>query len=178
VNLSNKKITLKINKNLYLKTLEEKKCSKKYVNWLNDYEITKFTEQKNYKHNISSIKNFVKKKKFSQNEILFAIIFKKNHVGNIKLGKIDWYHKSSEVSFFIGDKNFWGNKIASNSLKKVVNFAINKLKIRKINAGYYKNNLGSAKVFKNCNFKVEGIKKKQIIFENKIIDSVIVGYSK
>ena len=81
MNLSNKKITLKINKNLYLKTLEEKKCSKKYVNWLNDYEITKFTEQKNYKHNISSIKSFVKKKNFHRMKYYLLLFSKKITLG-------------------------------------------------------------------------------------------------
>ena len=106
------------------------------------------------------------------------LFIKKKHVGNIKLGKINWEHKNTEVSFFIGDKKFWGKGIASNSLKKVVSFATNTLNLKKINAGYYENNFGSAKVFSNCNFKVEGIKKKQIIFENKRINSVLVGYTK
>lgn len=178
MNLSKKKIILKVKPNLYLKTIQEDNISKKYINWLNTYEITKFTEQKNFKHNYSNVKNYVKKKFLSKDDLLFGIFYKNKHVGNIKLGKINWEHKSAEVSFFIGDKKFWGKGITSNSLKKVVSFATNTLNIKKINAGYYENNFGSAKVFSNCNFKVEGIKKKQIIFENRRIDSILVGYNK
>jgi [ribosomal protein S5]-alanine N-acetyltransferase len=178
MNLSKIKIILKVKVNLYLKTIQDHNVSKKYINWLNTYEITKFTEQKNYKHNYTNVKNYVSKKFLSNNDILFGIIYKKKHIGNIKLSKINYEHKSCEVSFFIGDEKFWGKRIATNSLKKVVSFAINKLNMKKINAGYYENNFGSAKVFNNCNFKVEGIKKKQIIFENKRIDGIIVGYTK
>ena len=43
-------------------------------------------------------------------------------------------------------------------MRRVVNFAIKNLKLHKINAGYYENNVGSKKVLKRCGFVVEGKK--------------------
>ena len=41
---------MKMSLNIQLKELNQKLVSDKYINWLNDYEITKLTEQKYFKH--------------------------------------------------------------------------------------------------------------------------------
>ena len=51
-------------KSLILKKLNIKKdISKKYLSWMNDQEVHKYTEQKYKKHSFLDIRNFVKKKK-------------------------------------------------------------------------------------------------------------------
>ena len=58
---------------------------------------------------------------------LYGIFFKKKkseiHVGNIKLGSIDWNHKTANVSYMIGEKIFQRKGIASYSLKKITKIA-------------------------------------------------------
>ena len=49
--------------NIILKKLSLKNVNIEYLKWMNDYEVTKFTEQRFKKHSLSNIKNFVKKKK-------------------------------------------------------------------------------------------------------------------
>ena len=172
-----KDLCLQVSHDLHLKILEKADVSKKYVDWLNNYEITRFTEQKNYTHSISSVEKYVDQKFLSKDEFLFGIFYKKNHVGNIKLGPIKWDHMTSEVSFFVGNKVHWGKQITTESLKKIIKFSKSELRIKKINAGYYIINKGSAKVFRNCGFEIEGIKKNEIIYEGRRIDTVIVGYT-
>ena len=74
---------------IYLKELNISDVKQEYVNWLNDYEIVKFTSQKNLEHTLDNVKNFVLEKKNSKNEFLFGIFLQNNneckHVGNIKL---------------------------------------------------------------------------------------------
>jgi len=173
-----KKLQILIDKNIFLKILNQKDVSKNYVNWLNDYEVTKFTEQKNCKHTFKSVKSFVKEKYISDNDYLFGIYFNNMHIGNIKLGPILWNHKSAEVSYFIGEKEYWGKGIASICLKALIDFSINTLLLEKINAGYYDLNIGSARVFEKCGFIKEGEKKNNIIFEGKRINLILVGYFK
>ena len=71
---------------------------------------------------------------------------------------------------------FWGKGIASRCVDTVVQFAITELGLKKINAAYYENNISSAKVLKKCGFVIEGNKVSEVIFENKRINSVLVGY--
>lgn len=160
-----------------LRTLVASDVSEKYVVWLNDYEVTKYTEQRYYEHTLDSILDFVTEKYESKNDILFGIFSNNLHIGNIKLGPIRWEHQSAEVSYFIGDRDFWGKGIASKCVRSLVEYAISELSLKKINAGYYDLNIGSAKVLEKCGFNVEGEKLSDIIFEGKRINSILVGYA-
>jgi len=174
--LAKKIITLKVDEQIFLKVLKSTDVAEPYVDWLNDYEVTKFTEQKYFNHTLQSTKAFVSQKYNSENDLLFGIYFDATHIGNIKLGPIKFEHMSAEVSYFIGDKRFWSRGIASRCVEIIVQFAVMELGIRKINAGYYENNVGSAKVLQKCGFVVEGIKVSDVIYENKRINSILVGY--
>ena len=81
-----------------------------YVGWLNDYEVTKFTEQKYFKHTFESTKSFVNQKYDSENDLLFGIFFDSTHIGNIKLGPIKFNNLSAEVSYIIGEKKILGKR--------------------------------------------------------------------
>ena len=72
-NFLKKNLILKINSVLELKILTAKDVSIKYVNWLKNPNIMKFTEQKNLKHNLASTKNFVAQKLKSDCDFLFGI---------------------------------------------------------------------------------------------------------
>ena len=174
--LAKKDIKIKVDEQILLKVLRLTDVSESYVEWLNDYEVTKFTEQKYFRHTLESTKTFVSQKYNSGNDLLFGIFFDNTHVGNIKLGPIKFDHMSADVSYFIGEKKFWGRGIASKCVKTIVQLAVTDLGLKKINAGYYENNIGSAKVFEKCGFVVEGVRISDVIFEKKRINSVLVGY--
>ena len=174
--VAKKYFKIKVNEQIFLKVLNLNDVSKPYVEWLNDYEVTKFTEQKYFKHTIESTKTFISQKDKSESDLLFGIFFDGKHIGNVKLGPIKFQHKSAEVSYVIGVKEFWGKGIASKCVDTVVQFAITELGLKKINAAYYENNISSAKVLKKCGFVIEGNKVSEVIFENKRINSVLVGY--
>ena len=168
-----------IKKKLLLKKLKLSDVGKEYLKWMNDYEITKFTEQRFKKHSLADIKNFVKEKNKSKTEFLYGIFIKHNslykHIGNIKLGPIDKFHQSAEISYLIGNRKFWKMGLGTLSIKKIVFLAKKKFKLKKLIAGCYKNNYASIKVLKRNFFKIEGNLTSQIIFESKRINKLIFG---
>jgi ribosomal-protein-alanine N-acetyltransferase len=149
-----------------------------YLKWMNDPEVQKYTEQKYKKKTIIDIKKFVKEKNKSKNEFLFGIYLKenkkKNHIGNIKLGPINFIHKTAEISYFIGEKDLWGKGYTSEAIKKIINFA-KKKKLKKLKACFYEMNHGSKKVLENNGFKIEGKFKSEIIFNKKRYSSYWYG---
>lgn len=156
---------------IFLKKLNPNKdITKKYQSWMNDKIVHRFTEQGRKKHSIEDIKKFVTEKNKLKNEFLFGIFFrdknKLNHIGNIKLGPINFIHKTAEISYFIGDKNLWGKNFATNAIKQILNLAKIK-KIKKIKACLHEMNHGSKKVLKKNGFKLEGTFLSEIIYNKK-----------
>ena len=164
---------------IILKKLNLKKdISNKYQNWMNDFEVHKYTEQKYIKHSLADIRNFVREKNKSKNEFLYGIFLKKNnlniHIGNIKLGPINFIHKYAEISYFIGEKELWGKGYATLAIKEIIKIA-KKKGIKKLKAGLYEMNIGSKKVLMKNGFKIEGKFKSEIIYKGKRFNSYLLG---
>jgi len=159
-----------------LKELNPKNISKSYVKWMNDYEVHKFTEQKNKKHNLKGVTKFIKDIKNSKNEFLYGIFLKNNkeHIGNIKLGPTDFVHKRAYISYFIGNKNYLKKGYASMAVSEIIKIA-KKKGLKKLQAGSYEMNYASNKVLEKNKFKLEGILKSQILFNNKRYKSYLYG---
>lgn len=162
---------------IFLKKLNLKKnISYKYLSWMNDSEIHKFTEQRYLKVTLKDIKKYVLEKNKSKNEFLYGIFLKKNnlHIGNIKLGPISKYHNTADISCFIGEKEYWNKNYATFAIKKIIKIAKIK-KIKKLKAGCYSINNGSIKLLKKNGFRLEGKLKSEIKFNNKRYDGYIFG---
>ena len=168
-----------IKNKIQLREITQKFVSNNYVKWLNNYEIVKFTEQRFRKHTKKSIIEFVNEKKRSKTDFLFGIFYlyekKYHHIGNIKLGPIDFNHKFAEISYFIGEKRFMNKGLGSEAIRKALILAKKKYKLKKILASIYSNNISSLKVLKKNKFKIEGVIKKKFLFKKKRINEIIFG---
>ena len=170
-NVAKKKITLR-------KLNLSKDISKKYLKWMNDLEVHKYTTQINTKHSLIKIRKFVEEKNKSKNEFLYGIFLKKNnlniHIGNIKLGPIDFVHMTGEISYFIGEKELWGKGYTTLAIKEIIEIA-KKMGLKKLKAGLNEMNIGSKKVLEKYNFKLEGKMKSTIIHNGKRYNSYWFG---
>ena len=162
---------------IFLRKIDPKRdVGKEYLKWMNNYEVFKYTEQKNTKHSLSDIRKFVKQKNISKNEFLYGIFLKnsKSHIGNIKLGPNNYIHKSAYISYFIGDKKLWNKGYTTKAIKLIIGVAKTK-KIKKLKAGIYEINRGSEKVLTRNGFKKEGILKSEVQFKDKRYNVYIFG---
>ena len=170
---------MKIKSILILKQLEPKMITRDYISWLNDSQTMMFTEQRFKKHTFSEVKKFVNNVKKSKTDFLYAIILNENqkkiHIGNIKLGPINHYHKYAYISYFIGNKNYLNKGYGKLLIKNIAKLAKKKFILKKIIAGTYSNNIASRKILEFNKFKLEGRIKKQFKFKNKYVDHLIYG---
>ena len=168
---------MKNKQSIYLRELSTKDVSRNYINWLNDPEVVRFTEQRYYKHTVISVKKFVAEKKKSKNEFLYGIFLsdKGIHIGNIKLGPINYIHKFAEISYFIGDKKFQNLGLGCLAIKKICKMAKSEFKLKKIIAGLYEKNIPSKKILEKNKFKLEGIEFKKYIYMKRRISGLIYG---
>lgn len=165
-----------------LKILNESDVSQNYYRWMNDRNILRYTAQFRVGHSLKNIKKFVSEKKKSKNEFLYGIylfnteIENYEHIGNIKLGPINFKNLTADVSYLIGEKKYWGKGYATKAVNLISKLAKKKFGLKKLQAGHHKNNLGSSKVLLRNKFKLEGVFKSQIkIGKNKRTDRYVYG---
>ena len=95
------------------------------------------------------LKGYIEKLLYNDDERLFAIcdINTEAHIGNIKLGPINWHHKFADVGIIIGDKKQWGKGRAVEAIRTLCRFGFDELGLNKITAGCYSGNQGSVFFF-------------------------------
>jgi len=157
-----------------IKKIGLKSDLKKWVGWINDPIVTKFSEQRLKKHTLISQKNFIKKKLKSNNSYIYKVYLNKNFIGILEIGLINHYHKNCELMYMIGEKKMWGKGLGTELIKIGINLAKN-LKIKKIFAGTYKKNISSQKVLLKNNFKIEGMQKEFFKLGKKRDDRILFG---
>ena len=97
-----------------IKKLVSSKDIEKWLSWLNDENITKFSDKRFKKHTKSSQNKFLKKKINEKNSYIFQIKFKNKFIGVIELSSVNILNKGCEISYMIGEKKMHG-KVRSNS---------------------------------------------------------------
>lgn len=162
---------------LYLRDVESSDVTDAYVRWMNDPEVTRFLESRFKEHTRESLLRFVNGLEEDSSNVLLAIVLREGdrHIGNIKLGPIDWKHKRGEIGLLIGERDTWGHGYASEAIDLVSRLAFEQLDLYKVYAGCYSNNTGSLKAFLNAGFEREGVRPRHFLSDDRWVDHVLLG---
>lgn len=163
---------------VYLRGIEQKDLEGSYFDWLNDPEVTKYLDSGYFPNNMENMQEYVKSAGNNVKGTLFAIIeiTTDRHVGNVRLGPINWIHRNSHMGIIIGDKEVWGKGYATETIKLIANYAVKRLNLHKISAGVNASNKASIRAFEKAGFAIEGLKKDEVYADGKYHDGVILAY--
>jgi RimJ/RimL family protein N-acetyltransferase len=90
----------------------------------------------------------------------FLIEDNKTHkvIGEIGLRNIHHNLKSAEVAFWLGEP-YWGNHVMSEAVGAVLDFGFNKLKLNRIYAYVFIENMATRKLLEKFDFMREGLRR-------------------
>ena len=136
------------NEIILLRAFEEKDLEK-WTSWFNDRETTLFMNKRVFPNTLVQQKKHLDNSKVDKNNLQFAIVLKdeeKSLIGSIGIHKIDWVHRTGDISILIGEKIGLGKGIGKEAIKILVNHAFLKMNLKKITAGMWSENIGSKKI--------------------------------
>jgi len=164
-------------KRLYLREVRESDVNENYYRWLNDPEVNQFLETRYVPRSLENIRDYVRHMDGKQDEVFMAICLKNGdrHVGNIKVGPINQIHRYGDVSLLIGEKDCWGKGYATEAIELMCDFSFQTLNMRKLKAGCYADNVGSARAFEKAGFSGEGRLKGVFLVNGKPVDHLLLG---
>lgn len=164
-------------KRIYLREVRQSDVNELYYQWLNDPEVNRYLETRFVSRSLENIAEYVKKMDAKEDEPFFAICLNdtQEHIGNIKIGPINWQHKNADVSLFIGEKRLWGQGYASEAIALVTEFAFRRLNLNKLKAGCYTVNVASARAFEKCGYQREGLLRGHVIVDGRDMDVILLG---
>lgn len=162
-------------KRIYLREVRLSDANDNYYRWMNDSKVTQHLETRYIPQSIDNIKTFIQSLMGDKDNLFLAIclIEEDKHIGNIKLGPINWIHGYADVSLFIGERQEWGKGYATEAIKILTDFAFNTLNLRTLKAGCYSTNKGSAGAFMKAGYLKAGIIKGQWLVNGKAVDEML-----
>lgn len=161
-------------KKIILKPIEVSKA-RIYLDWIQDPTINKFLHNDGKGFDLKKEKEWVKKVRQGKDEFTWSIYTKSGQlIGNTSL-RINKKNKKADFGIVIGEKDEWSKGYGADTLKIVLRFAFNKLKLNRVELSVFKENISGKKCYTRCGFKKEGIKRQSVVVEGKFMDEIIMG---
>tara|TARA_B110000238_G_C16037858_1_gene400454 strand:- start:368 stop:886 length:519 start_codon:yes stop_codon:yes gene_type:complete len=160
-------------KKLIIRPFKKAYISKKYISWLNNKEITQYSEQRHLTHNYKNCLEyyeFLKEKKHP----FYAIFInedKEKHIGNM-VAYIDHNNLTANITILIGESNYWGSGYGLEAWNIFIRYLFEKYKLRKVWAGTVRDNKGMLRIMKRSGMIKDGLRKKERYINNKEMDII------
>ena len=84
----------------------------------------------------------------------------------------DIYIMSAEMGYWLGEE-FWGQKIASEAVKQMVDYTFYYFDIVRLYAEVFENNKASMRVLEKNGFYLEGVRRKAVLKNGVLMDDFI-----
>jgi [ribosomal protein S5]-alanine N-acetyltransferase len=140
-------------------------CTERYVAWLRDPEVNQYLETRWVEQTLDTVRAFVTSVSADPASHLMAITDAKSghHIGNIKIGPIRKHHNYADLSYFIGDRDFWGRGYATEAIQLAIRLGFERLGLHRLQAGIYSGNLGGARALEKAGFIRDAVLHSQLL---------------
>jgi ribosomal-protein-alanine N-acetyltransferase len=149
----------------------------KYVGWLNDPEVIRYSEQRHYAHTLDTCRKYLESYAGTSN--FFWAITEKNpdlgHIGNIN-AYVDTHNRIADVGIMIGEKRAWKRGYGVEAWIAVCSFLFDIERMRKITAGTISANQAMIGLMNSCGMVDDGKRVKHYLFEEEEVDIVHMAF--
>jgi [ribosomal protein S5]-alanine N-acetyltransferase len=160
-----------------LRPLERTDLNERYLNWLNDPEVTRYTETGIFPSSAEDLDNYYRSMSGSRNDVLLAVEDKQSgkHIGNVKLGPIHWLHRSATFGILIGEKEFWGKGVGLEATRLMVEYGFERLNLHRIDLGVFAEHVAAVRCYEQAGFKLEGRLREDLFHDGEYKDRLWMG---
>ncbi|MEM0139424.1 MAG: GNAT family N-acetyltransferase [Ferroplasma sp.] len=119
--------------------------------------------------------SFIEKNRENGSEIFsvdFYIFYNKQFAGVIGISDIDYLNLRAHVGYWVS-MEYWNHGIATRSLKKIIQFAGDELKLHSLYTATRTDNVRSAKVLLANHFSIYGVEPDSFNFNGKFYSSLL-----
>tara|TARA_B100001939_G_C16841128_1_gene573150 strand:+ start:147 stop:665 length:519 start_codon:yes stop_codon:yes gene_type:complete len=156
---------------LKLKRFTKKDITKKYLSFLNDKNLLKYSDQRHINHNYKTSIKYLNSFKKSQN-LFLKIILNNNFIGTCTI-YIDKHNQNANIGFLIGNQNIHNKGFASIILKYLIKYLFQKKKLNKISCGTIDQNYSMIKVCKKNKMFLDATLTNEKLIEKKFHNVLI-----
>lgn len=132
--------------------------SERYLEWLKDDDTTRWLVKAGPDVGLGEVRAFCRDMIASPNDCFFAIVLRHSgvHVGNVRLGTIDWQAGSARFGIMLGDPAARGIGLGGEIMALIESFAFHTLGLAQLRFPVVEANEAAMKLYAGRGFTVEG----------------------
>jgi len=159
---------------LYVSCFRRDFLTDRYVGWLNDPQVVRFSEQRHLQHSLESCEHYFEAMDHSQGLFLSLEVkgSEMGHIGNISV-VIDDNNSSADLSIMIGEKCAWGKGYASKAWITVMMYLLNDAGIRRVTAGTMDVNEPMIRLMRRSQMEIDCIRPRHFLWEGREVGFVM-----
>jgi RimJ/RimL family protein N-acetyltransferase len=172
-----KKFPIAQHSNIRLREFNQEHLTSDYIAWLNNKNITKYSEQRHFDHTLESAEKYYKSNLLSENYFLaIEVIDGKNwvHIGNIGV-QIEIHNLIANLAILIGNTKFHQKGIGPIAWALAAISVIKIHDLRMITAGTMSLNLPMLGIFRKTNMTIDAVLPKRFLIDGGCADLVIAS---
>jgi len=164
-------------KHLLITPFREEHLTLRYVGWLNDPDLMRFSENRNKEHNLTSCRAYWKSFEGSSN---FFWAIEDIETGNSHVGNINAYINKdnllADVGILIGVKEVQNKRYGIEAWSGVCEFLFRETGIRKLSAGTMSVNVQMVKLMHSVGMINDGVRRNHYLFNGKQVDILYMAF--
>ena len=160
-----------------LRPIEAADIEGPYLDWLNDYAVTRFLETGSAPTTRATLQRYLDTVAAAPGTVMLAIVEKETglHVGNVKLAGVHPLHRRADLGIMLGDKSRWGRGYAREAVALMLAYGFDRLNLNKIYLGVDVDNAAAVKVYEDLGFKIEGTQRQHLFRDGAYRDRHLMG---
>lgn len=160
-----------------LRPLGENDLTDRYLGWLNDPEINRFSSRRQRQFTRDDLVAYVEEANRSPNKLLLGIFAREGdeHIGNVLFDYFDRPNGIATVANLLGEPARWGGGFVVDADKHVIHFGFDQLGVRKVVLGNIAPNRASTFKSTSLGAKLEGRLRRHEAFEGSFVDVLNFG---
>lgn len=158
---------------LVLSHLKKQQLNEVYLAWINDPVVNYYSDRRFHApYTMADLCGYCQAMR--ADEYMIAIqLMDGRHIGNLKIGPIDYGNGAAEVAIMIGDRSQWNQKYGSESLYLISKFLFFSEGLHRLDAGSC--NPAFINSVLKMGWDIEGYQKERILLAGERIDFCWLG---
>jgi len=146
----------------------------RYVGWLNDPDVVRYTEQRHFKHTQDTCRQFANSLSAAGDSFFAVETHTHGHVGNLVV-RYDRPNDAANLAILIGDRAAWGGGYGTEAWTAMLANLLQQEGLRKVFAGTMSENTRMLAVMRKSGMVIEGRQPGLFVLDGREVDMVFAG---
>ncbi len=146
--------------------------SPRYVGWLNDPEVVRYSNQRFRRHDVQSCEAYLRSFDGGLNQFWSIRLAADGNMIGTMTAYLAPQHGTADIGLLIGERSVWGQGYGYEAWQRLMDRLFGDQVIRKITAGTASGNVGMIRIMERAGMHHEATRRQQEIIDDELQDIV------